>query len=224
MGIRLKFNLILCAIFAAGLGMVAIVADRYLTREGLADAQRAAVLTLDTAVLGNLDTRTATALGSRLVEMKVREFPALEAQSGIEGQMQTRLLDYPSNQLIETLSTPSGKYLMIARRISANDGLRFRIASVDLSPVIRQARTALVALMSSVGLVFFGIFFALNIMLDRMIVRPVSEMARAADAVSIGDFSIPEFVPEAKDEIGTLGIAFNRLRRSTEEAIKLLRA
>ena len=59
-------------------------------------------------------------------------------------------------------------------------------------------------------------------MLDRLIIRPVSEMARAADAVSIGDFSIPEFVPESKDEIGTLGIAFNRLRRSTEEAIKLL--
>ena len=59
-------------------------------------------------------------------------------------------------------------------------------------------------------------------MLDRMIVRPVAEMARQADAVSIGDFSIAEFKPGTRDEIGVLAIAFNRMRRSTEEAIKLL--
>lgn len=223
MGIRLKFNLILCAIFAAGLGMVAVVADRYLTRVAHADAERAALITLDIAVLGNLDTRAASALGSRLVELKLTEFSASVAQGGLDGQMQARLLGHPSNQVIDTLATPTGKHLMIARKISANDGAKIRVADVDLDPVQKQTRLALIALMSSVGLVFVAIFFALNIMLDRLIIRPVSEMARAADAVSIGDFSIPEFVPESKDEIGTLGIAFNRLRRSTEEAIKLLK-
>jgi protein-histidine pros-kinase len=48
-------------------------------------------------------------------------------------------------------------------------------------------------------------------------------MSRQVDAVSIGNFSVPEFVPASKDEISVLGIAFNRLRRSTEEAIKLLK-
>ena len=60
-------------------------------------------------------------------------------------------------------------------------------------------------------------------MLDRMIVRPVAEMARQADAVSIGNFSIAEFAPKTNDEISVLGVAFNRMRRSTEEAIKLLK-
>jgi protein-histidine pros-kinase len=77
--------------------------------------------------------------------------------------------------------------------------------------------------MSSLGVVFLAVFFVLNLMLDRMIVRPVTEMAKQADAVSIGDFSVPEFIPSSKDEIGGLGIAFNRLRRSTEDAIKLLK-
>ena len=77
--------------------------------------------------------------------------------------------------------------------------------------------------MSSIGAVFLAVFVVLNLMLDRMIVRPVAEMARQADAVSIGNFSIPEFAPKTRDEIGVLGIAFNRMRRSTEEAIKLLK-
>jgi len=77
--------------------------------------------------------------------------------------------------------------------------------------------------MSSLGAVFFAVFLVLNLMLDRMIVRPLAEMSRQVDAVSIGNFSVPEFVPAAKDEISVLGIAFNRLRRSTEEAIKLLK-
>ena len=134
MGIRLKFNLILCAIFAAGLGMVAVVAERYLTRVAHADAERAALIALDMAVLGNLDTRTASALGSRLVELKLTEFSASVAQSGLDGQMQARLLGHPSNQLIDTLATPTGKHLMIARKISANDGAKIRVADVDLDP------------------------------------------------------------------------------------------
>lgn len=225
MGIRLKFNLIFFIIFSLGFCMVGIVADRYLTRAALADAERAALITLDTAVLGNLDTRTAAALGSRLVDMRVKEFPTHEVQTGLEGQIQSRLLDQPSTQFIDTLTSSTGtKHLMVARKIfGANGQTTLRTADVNLAPVLLQARTALIALMSSVGLVFFGIFFALNIMLDRVIVRPVSEMARAAEAVSIGNFSIPEFVPQSNDEIGVLGVAFNRLRRSTEEAIKILK-
>lgn len=224
MGLRLKFNLILLLVFTAGFITVGVVAQRYLERHAVADAERAALLTLDAAVLGNIDARSATALGSRLVEMKIREFPLDKMQSGEEGEAIARFKGSNNTQVSDVFTSISGeKRLVIARRISVPDDLgKIRVASVDLLPVLGTVKSALAALMSSLGAVFFAVFFVLNLMLDRMIVRPVSEMAKQADAVSIGDFSIPEFKPETKDEVGVLAIAFNRMRRSTEEAIKLL--
>jgi len=224
MGLRLKFNLILLLVFSAGFITVGVVAQRYLERHAVADAERAALLTLDAAVLGNIDARSATALGSRLVEMKIREFPLDKMQSGVEGEAIARFKGSNNTQVSDVFTSISGeKRLVIARRISVPDDLgKIRVASVDLLPVLGTVKSALTALMSSLGAVFFAVFFVLNLMLDRMIVRPVSEMAKQADAVSIGDFSIPEFKPETKDEVGVLAIAFNRMRRSTEEAIKLL--
>ena len=55
MGLRLKFNLILLLVFTAGFITVGVVAQRYLERQAVADAERAALLTLDAAVLGNID-------------------------------------------------------------------------------------------------------------------------------------------------------------------------
>ena len=226
MGLRLKFNLILLAVFAAGFLTVGVVAQRYLTRQAVDDATRAALLTMDAAILGNLDARTAEALGSRLVEMKVREFSADAGPSGVEGEAFGRLnaRDNSNNQVSGIFTTPTGEQrLVVARRLTGIDGVaRTRIATIDLVPVFNSAKIALTTLMSSLGAVFFAVFFVLNLMLDRMIVRPVAEMARQADAVSIGDFSIAEFKPGTRDEIGVLAIAFNRMRRSTEEAIKLL--
>ena len=224
MGLRLKFNLILLLVFTAGFITVGVVAQRYLERQAVADAERAALLTLDAAVLGNIDARSATALGSRLVEMKIREFPLDKMQSGVEGEAIARFKGSNNTQVSDVFTSISGeKRLVIARKISVPDDLgKIRVASVDLLPVLGTVKSALTALMSSLGAVFFAVFFVLNLMLDRMIVRPVSEMAKQADAVSIGDFSIPEFKPETKDEVGVLAIAFNRMRRSTEEAIQLL--
>lgn len=226
MGLRLKFNLILLLVFAAGFATIGIVALRYLENQAIDDAQRATLVVLDAAGFSNLDPRVASGLGSRLVDMKIREFAPGSGLSGIEAQVSQKMKVGTSGQFNEVLTQPNGeRRLAIARMIRASEtgDVKIRLASVDLSPVLATANIALTTLMSSIGAVFLAVFVVLNLMLDRMIVRPVAEMARQADAVSIGDFSIPEFAPKMKDEIGVLGIAFNRMRRSTEEAIKLLK-
>ena len=226
MGLRLKFNLILFAVFVAGFATIGVVALRYLENQAIDDAQRAALVVLDAAGFSNLDPRIASGLGSRLVEMKIREFAATDNLSGIEAQVAQKMKAGNSGQMAEILTTATGdRRLAVARTIRAVDSgsVKIRLANVDLAPVLATANIALTTLMSSIGAVFLAVFVVLNLMLDRMIVRPVAEMARQADAVSIGDFSIPEFAPKAMDEIGVLAIAFNRLRRSTEEAIKLLK-
>jgi HAMP domain-containing protein len=225
MGLRLKFNLILMIVFAAGFLTVGVVAQRYLERQAIDDAQRASTMVLDAASFANLDPRIATALGSRIADMKVREFSLGDAQSGVEAEVAQRIKN-PSGQVSDIFTTTTGDRRLVTARIVRVEGpvQHVRLVNVDLLPVLTNAKGALYTLLSSIGAVFFAVFFALNLMLDRMIVRPVAEMARQADAVSIGDFSIPEFVPASKDEVGVLGVAFNRMRRSTEEAIKLLKA
>lgn len=227
MGLRLKFNLILLAVFAAGFIAIGVVAQRYMEGQAIDDAQRAALMVLDAASFGNLDPRIASGLGSRMVDMKIREFGANESLSGVEAQVATKMKGLASGQMAETITTTTGdRRLAVARTFRSGEPAetRIRLANVDLAPVLANAGTALTTLMSSIGAVFLAVFVVLNLMLDRMIVRPVAEMARQADAVSIGNFSIPEFAPRTKDEIGVLGVAFNRMRRSTEEAIKLLKA
>ncbi|MBL0121336.1 MAG: HAMP domain-containing protein [Betaproteobacteria bacterium] len=226
MGLRLKFNLILLAVFVAGFATIGMVALRYLENQAIDEARRAALVVLDAAGFSNLDPRIASGLGSRLVEMKIREFTATDELSGIEGQVAQKMSAANSSQMTEILTAPAGgRRLAVARTFhpAGSGGARIRLANIDLVPVLATANTALITLMSSIGAVFLAVFVVLNLMLDRMIVRPVAEMARQADAVSIGNFSIPEFAPKTRDEIGVLGIAFNRMRRSTEEAIKLLK-
>ena len=87
MGLRLKFNLILFAIFAGGLGTIAVVANRYLENQAIDDAQRAVATVLDASSFGNLDPRIASGIGSRMVDMKVREFAMADTVTGLEGQV-----------------------------------------------------------------------------------------------------------------------------------------
>jgi len=225
MGLRLKFNLILLAVFVAGFVTIGLTAQRYMESQAIDDAQRAAMVVLDAAGFSNLDPRIASGLGSRLVEMKIRQFAATESLSGIDAQVVQKMKGNSSGQLVEIMTAAGERRLVVARVIRAADpaDVKIRLANVDLAPVLALAGTALTTLMSSIGAVFLAVFVVLNLMLDRMIVRPVAEMALQADAVSIGNFSIPEFTPKTRDEIGVLGVAFNRMRRSTEEAIKLLK-
>ena len=229
MGLRLKFNLILIAIFLAGFVTVTVIAHRYLQSQAIDDARRAANMVLDTAAIASLDARIATSLGSRIIEMKVREFNEQEPQSGIEGEAVRRLKAVNSANgrggISDVISSNNQERLVVARQLQLADGVRkVRLVSIDYNAVTATAKLALTTLMSSLGIVFVVVFLVLNLMLDRLIVRPVADMARQADAVSIGDFSVTEFKPTTNDEMGVLGIAFNRMRRSTEEAIRLLKA
>jgi len=55
-----------------------------------------------------------------------------------------------------------------------------------------------------------------------MIVRPITRMSDAADAISTGNMEIPEFEETGKDEVAMLARSFNRMRRGLEKAIELI--
>ena len=103
-----------------------------------------------------------------------------------------------------------------------NEIVGAQIVSVPMSVPIRNAQHAFLTFIGSLAVIFALAFMALNVMLTRIIVRPVARMAKAADQVSVGNFEVPEFAEAGKDEIAQLGRAFNRLRRSLQTAMKMI--
>lgn len=97
-----------------------------------------------------------------------------------------------------------------------------QIFSVPLSAARQQIRDNLTILIGSVGGIYLVLLVLLNIVLGRLVISPVTQMSEIAQAVSMGDTSRPEFTSESADEIGTLSRSFNRMRRSLDNALKML--
>jgi HAMP domain-containing protein len=96
-----------------------------------------------------------------------------------------------------------------------------QVVSVPMTLPIKNANKAFITFMGSLAAIFVVTFIVLNIMLSVMIIRPIARMSASADRISQGDFNVPEF-GKSKDEIGTLGTSFNRMRRSLQKALKLI--
>lgn len=103
-----------------------------------------------------------------------------------------------------------------------NDILTAQIVSAPMQLPIQRARTALAGFLLSLAAVFVIIVLALNAMLILLVVRPVNQLSKLANEVSLGNMDVPEFQVAGKDEIAGLGEAFNRMRKSLVHAIKML--
>jgi HAMP domain-containing protein len=103
-----------------------------------------------------------------------------------------------------------------------NEIVGAQVVSVPMSVPIENANHAFITFMSSLFAIFVMVFVVLNVMLSWLIVRPIQRMAAVADAVSTGDFEKAEFTEKGRDEIATLGSAFNRMRRSLQKAMQLI--
>jgi protein-histidine pros-kinase len=97
-----------------------------------------------------------------------------------------------------------------------------QIFSVPLGTAQQQIWHNLTILVSSVGGIYLVVLVLLNIVLGRLVISPVTQMSEIAQAVSMGDTSLPEFTSQSADEIGTLSRSFNRMRRSLDNALKML--
>jgi len=81
-----------------------------------------------------------------------------------------------------------------------------------------------------IGVLFIGLYLGvfallavvLNLMLGAIVIRPVMAMARIAEDVSLGKMDAPEYTRTGKDQIAVLSASFNRMRRSLQEAMRLL--
>ncbi|HEY9191436.1 MAG TPA: DUF3365 domain-containing protein [Methyloversatilis sp.] len=103
-----------------------------------------------------------------------------------------------------------------------NEIIGAQVVSVPMAVPVGNADRAFNTFMLSLLGVFVFVMLALNLMLEWLIIRPVARMSAAADQVSTGDFSVPEFGDTGRDEVSVLGASFNRMRRSLETAMRMI--
>ena len=97
-----------------------------------------------------------------------------------------------------------------------------QIVSAPMSLVNQRALETGVILASGLLIVFVLVFVMTNVILGRIVLRPVRRMSEMAESVSMGDFSVPEYQKSGKDEISSLSTSFNRMRRSLEHAMQMI--
>jgi HAMP domain-containing protein len=76
--------------------------------------------------------------------------------------------------------------------------------------------------MTSLAAVFIVLVLALNMMLFYLVIRPVNQLSKTANEVSLGNLEAPDFEISSRDEISDLAESFRRMRKSLVEAIKML--
>ena len=103
-----------------------------------------------------------------------------------------------------------------------NETVGAQIVTVPMNIAIEAANQAFMSFVVSLIAVFVFVFIVVNFLLGHLIIKPVTRMSAHADKISTGDTSLPEFEEHQKDEIGVLGSSFNRMRRSLEQAMKML--
>ncbi len=105
-----------------------------------------------------------------------------------------------------------------------NEVLGAQVVSVPMSVPLQRADRAFSMVMALLSGVFVLIGLALNLMLWKLVIQPVSQLSRLSDRVSLGELDAPEFSVKSTDEIGTLAESFTRMRKSMVHAMKMLDA
>jgi HAMP domain-containing protein len=102
-----------------------------------------------------------------------------------------------------------------------NEVLGAQVVSVPMAVPMQRADQALWLVVGVLAAVFLLIGAALNFMLWKLVIQPVSRLSSIADKVSLGE-DAPEFEARSKDEIGVLSASFGRMRTSLTQAMQML--
>lgn len=98
-----------------------------------------------------------------------------------------------------------------------------QIVSVPLSVPLAHADHVLKIFILSLASIFVVIFIMINILLRIFVVKPVRRITGIADVLSKGGVTEDNFDIKGNDDIAKLSQSFNRLRRSLEKAMEMLK-
>jgi HAMP domain-containing protein len=97
-----------------------------------------------------------------------------------------------------------------------------QVVSIPLAVPLGRAYTALFWFMLALAGIFLVVIVLVDLLVRAIVVKPVEEISHMASKVSLGQMDAPELVRDSKDEIGSLVASFNRMRRSLQNAMRML--
>ena len=97
-----------------------------------------------------------------------------------------------------------------------------QLVSVPMAVAQKRVDQVRLLFLAPYTAVFVLLFVVLNVLLDVMVVGPIDRMSKVAEAVSMGDLAAPEYNRAGTDQIAQLSGSINRLRRSLQEALRML--
>ena len=103
-----------------------------------------------------------------------------------------------------------------------DEPLGAQLVSVPMAVPLARANHAFGVFIASLATVFVLIGVALNLMLWKMVIQPVTRLSAVADRVSLGELDAPDFKAGSRDEIGVLAESFGRMKTSLSRAMKML--
>jgi HAMP domain-containing protein len=103
-----------------------------------------------------------------------------------------------------------------------NEIVAAQVVSVPFANATANANKEFRAFMTLLVAVFAAAFLVVNVLLYRLVVRPVRQIAQVADRVSVGDLSAENFPQHGAMEIVSVSRSFDRMRKSLEKALRLL--
>jgi HAMP domain-containing protein len=127
-------------------------------------------------------------------------------------------------------STPSAAPHSLIVRYGGDNGFGWQpdeivaaqVVSVPFASATANANKEFRAFMILLAAVFAAAFLVVNVLLYRLVVRPVRRIALVADRVSVGDVSAEDFPQRGAREIVSVSRSFDRMRKSLEKALRLL--
>ena len=103
-----------------------------------------------------------------------------------------------------------------------NEIIGAQIVSVPMSVAVKRAEAIRWLFLGLFACVFAVLTLLLNLGLGLVVIRPVMTLSRIAEDVSLGKAGVPEYTRKGSDQIAKLTASFNRMRRSLQEAMRML--
>lgn len=104
----------------------------------------------------------------------------------------------------------------------ANEVIGAQIVSVPFADAVEGARRLFSGVTLVIVVVLVALLAVINVTVYLAVVQPLRRMTRQAEEVSLGRSGGAAFASGRSDEIGALGEAFERMRKSLDKAMKLI--
>ena len=171
------------------------------------------------------ELRPADVFAAQAAEMKEmggtqNDIDRLQRQAADPANQQATRVNFIVQQVTVVQNGPRRE--VTTGRAPENADVLYTVAVGVENGTQESALRRTLALVLLVSLLALGIAAYLALRAARLVVRPIEELVRVADAISMGDLSRP-VKAERNDEVGDLAQALERMRLSLDSAMERLR-